>query len=309
MCEGLHHALTVVLVQVYFSWANGATFDGIVCKGKKHGRGTLCSIIVFRLFKELKTELTRHYFWIISGVHTFSDGRVYNGNFENGKQHGFGSLTHPDGVKYRGQFCNGLKEGYGIMLWRTRTYDGEWKNDKPEGQGRVVWKNGATYTGNFHRGKYDGLGVYVWPSGKRFVGRWSDGVKSGHGLYTWPSGKKYDGEYKSGMRHGYGRMTWPDGETYSGGYANNERSGRGVQTSSTGEILHCGLWKNDKPVGPTEKLSGPCPIPYAVMVKIDSMDDVSLIGQERDICSEHMLVSVDDDDDVPLAPHRPTVTA
>lgn len=59
-------------------------------------------------------------------MHTWSDGRVYSGHFENGKETGFGTLTHPDGVKYRGQFKGGAKEGYGIMLWKTRTYDGEW---------------------------------------------------------------------------------------------------------------------------------------------------------------------------------------
>ena len=62
--------------------------------------------------------------WV--GVHTWADGRVYSGTFENGKENGFGTLSHSDGVKYRGQFKNGVKEGYGIMLWKTRTYDGEW---------------------------------------------------------------------------------------------------------------------------------------------------------------------------------------
>jgi len=51
---------------------------------------------------------------------------MYSGNFEDGKENGFGTLTSPDGVKYRGQFKNGQKHGYGIQLWRTRTYDGEW---------------------------------------------------------------------------------------------------------------------------------------------------------------------------------------
>jgi hypothetical protein len=174
---------------------------------------------------------------------------VYNGNFENGKEHGFGTLTFSDGVKYRGQFQQGVKQGYGIQLWKTRTYDGEWNKNKPQGQGRVVWSNGATYTGQFWEGKYHGLGVYVWPSGKKFVGRWEQGVKNGHGLYTWPSGKKYDGEYKGGLKHGYGRMQWADGQTYCGGWKLNKRSGRGIQTAPDGVIIHCGQWQNDEPIG------------------------------------------------------------
>ena len=162
------------------------------------------------------------------------------------------------------------------MLWKTRTYDGEWYvflwglsrlyrcqnrtyltllehyfyriNNKPHGQGRVVWSNGATYTGQFSEGKYNGLGVYVWPSGKKFVGRWEHGVKNGHGLYTWPNGKKYDGEYKNGLKDGYGRMTWPDGSNYCGSFSRNKRCGRGVHTAADGTMVHCGEWKDDIPI-------------------------------------------------------------
>eukprot|EP00934_Nitzschia_sp_Nitz4_P007364 Nitzschia sp. Nitz4//scaffold1_size375055//178001//179534//NITZ4_000271-RA/size375055-processed-gene-0.359-mRNA-1//1//CDS//3329541030//7354//frame0 len=252
--------------KVYFSWPNGATYDGMVQKGKKHGRG----------------------------IHTWSDGRVYSGSFEKGKENGFGTLAFPDGVKYRGQFNRGKKHGYGIMLWKTRTYDGEWVQDKPHGQGRVVWANGATYTGHFMDGKYHGLGVYVWPSGKKFVGRWEEGVKNGHGLYSWPNGKKYDGEYKDGLKEGYGRMTWPDGQSYAGGFSKNVRSGRGVQTKANGEVIHCGMWENDKPIGESEDIDTPTSIPKAVMVQLGNSSQ-SQTYQEHDICSPNMIALGDDD--------------
>lgn len=262
---------------------------------------------------EKRGNITSHIrlsFCTTVGIHTFSDGRVYNGHFENGKEHGFGTLIHPDGVKYRGQFSKGAKEGYGIMLWRTRTYDGEWMNNKPEGQGRVVWKNGATYTGCFREGKYHGLGVYAYPSGKKFVGRWANGVKEGHGLYTWSNGKKYDGEYKNGMRHGYGRMTWPDGQTYSGGFENNQRSGRGVLSNEAGEIIHCGLWKDDKPIGPTEDPAGLFAIPHSVVVKqTEGIEDLSIIGQEHYISSNMIVTKLDGNEVASLPAQRLVVTA
>ncbi|KAG7351879.1 phosphatidylinositol-4-phosphate 5-kinase [Nitzschia inconspicua] len=260
--------------RIYFLWPNGASFDGSAKMGKKDGRG----------------------------VHTWADGKVYNGHYFNGKENGFGTLTLPDGVKYRGQFLNGIKEGYGIMLWKTRTYDGEWVQDKPHGQGRVVWSNGAIYTGQFQAGKYHGLGVYVWPSGKKFVGRWENGVKNGHGLYTWPNGKKYDGEYKDGLKEGYGRMTWADGSSYCGGFKRNKRHGRGVQTNFAGVVVHCGLWKNDHPyngepeVPPTLELtdadrmledsSWPLHIP-------SKSDDVPAMISTTTSCSKVMVVTPD----------------
>jgi hypothetical protein len=38
---------------------------------------------------------------------TFPDGRVYVGEFKNGKRTGSGMLTHPDGRKLIGQFKDG----------------------------------------------------------------------------------------------------------------------------------------------------------------------------------------------------------
>mmetsp|Transcript_125882 Transcript_125882/g.187889 ORF Transcript_125882/g.187889 Transcript_125882/m.187889 type:complete len:549 (+) Transcript_125882:152-1798(+) len=256
--------------KVYFSWPNGATYDGMVLKGKKHGRG----------------------------VHTWADGRVYSGHFENGKESGFGTLTHPDGVKYRGQFKQGVKEGYGIMLWKTRTYDGEWINNKPHGQGRVVWSNGATYTGQFFEGKYHGLGVYVWATGKKFVGRWEHGVKNGHGLYQWPTGKKYDGEYKNGLKDGYGRMTWPDGQSYCGGFERNKRSGRGVQTAADGSMVYCGQWKDDHPMEPSREQKGQNPLStvpkdVAIETGFDMEPENSKMIQTRKKCQRPGEASVE----------------
>jgi hypothetical protein len=209
------------------------------------------------------------------------------------------------------------------MLWKTRTYDGEWIQNKPHGQGRVVWSNGATYTGQFLEGKYHGLGVYVWPSGKKFVGRWQNGVKNGHGLYTWPNGKKYDGEYKNGQKDGYGRMTWPDGQNYCGGFKRNKRVGRGVQTGADGKVIHCGMWKDDVPLdedGNAIPQVEKAKIPKGVLQMVDRSPSDSLFEDktstkelstglktllddepERDICSSKMIANLDDDDDDELS--------
>jgi hypothetical protein len=38
---------------------------------------------------------------------TFPDGRVYIGEFKNGKRTGFGTMTFPDGRRLAGQFKDG----------------------------------------------------------------------------------------------------------------------------------------------------------------------------------------------------------
>lgn len=51
------------------------------------------------------------------GVHDFSDGRKYMGNWENNNMHGHGVFLWPDGRKYEGDYVNDKKEGYGEFFW------------------------------------------------------------------------------------------------------------------------------------------------------------------------------------------------
>lgn len=49
------------------------------------------------------------------GIQTFSDGRLFIGNFKNGKMIGNGKLYTPDGINYKGEFLNNKSHGYGQM--------------------------------------------------------------------------------------------------------------------------------------------------------------------------------------------------
>ena len=44
---------------------------------------------------------------------------------------GKGILNNPDGKKYQGDFVNDKKEGIGVFIWKDgRKYAGEWKEGK-----------------------------------------------------------------------------------------------------------------------------------------------------------------------------------
>jgi hypothetical protein len=45
------------------------------------------------------------------GKEKFRNGDVYEGQYTNGRQNGFGSLISLNGGIYEGNFCNGLKHG------------------------------------------------------------------------------------------------------------------------------------------------------------------------------------------------------
>ncbi|MFH0841251.1 MAG: hypothetical protein V1903_01390 [Bacteroidota bacterium] len=53
----------------------------------------------------------------------------YTGTFRSGLPHGKGVYYWTDGSVYEGQFENGLKNGAGKMITADSTYTGIWKND------------------------------------------------------------------------------------------------------------------------------------------------------------------------------------
>ena len=76
------------------------------------------------------------------GIFTWSDGRIYKGEFQNNKKHGKGVYTYPDGKYYDGMWENGLQNGSGVFTSpEGKSRPGEWKNGK-----RLRWTDGRDST-------------------------------------------------------------------------------------------------------------------------------------------------------------------
>ena len=69
-----------------------------------------------------------------------------------------GTYTFPDGAKYVG----------------------EWKDNKPNGQG--------TFTDSDSN---QSMKTFTYPDGAKYVGEYKDNKRNGQGAMTWPSGDKY----------------------------------------------------------------------------------------------------------------------
>ena len=69
------------------------------------------------------------------GYMIWQDGRKYEGQFKNGKRHGFGIFTFASGKnEYRGWHIDGKRDGYGIYTsyeeQKTRKCYGKWKDNE-----------------------------------------------------------------------------------------------------------------------------------------------------------------------------------
>ena len=96
----------------------------------------------------------------------YKDGSFYFGYKRNGKRHGLGLYLWPEGYGFYGEWRDGeLIKGKGIDRDRN-VYEGEWKDGKGNGYGKMTYLDGSVYDGEWMDGKENGLG-YIIKRGKK----------------------------------------------------------------------------------------------------------------------------------------------
>lgn len=151
----------------------------------------------------------------------------YEGHWKNGKKCGHGVQTFSNGSVYEGDFDSDLREGRGIFRWAQQgdVYEGEWKRNQRHGRGIHSWADGRKYHGEWTCGVIEGRGVFEWQDGSTYEGQCKAGKKHGRGIQKWKSGRLFKGAFVAGKHHGFGTMTFPDGQRYRGSFANNQMHG------------------------------------------------------------------------------------
>ncbi|XP_075697070.1 MORN repeat-containing protein 1 isoform X2 [Rhinoderma darwinii] len=171
---------------------------------------------------------------------------------------------------YVGDVKKQLRHGYGIYVYANSffRYEGEWKDGKKHGHGKLLFRDGSYYEGEFVRGEITGNGLRYWATrGNTYSGEFQDGELHGHGVMKYKDGERYEGEFVFGIREGHGLLVDKDGRTYSGAFHNNRKHGDGQMTFQNSDhyegnwvldqrqghgVLHCvdgtiyeGQWRND----------------------------------------------------------------
>lgn len=129
------------------------------------------------------------------------------------------------GVTYVGQTRHGGRHGVGVYTSKSKTYDGEWVDDKRHGRGKQVWSDGRCYEGDFDKGNFHGFGRMQWDSGPDapmvYLGQYENNLKHGAGKFCWADGRAYEGQWEKGLRHGAGVYTFKDGKRRKGIWKDN----------------------------------------------------------------------------------------
>ncbi|CAM2104543.1 unnamed protein product [Caretta caretta] len=142
------------------------------------------------------------------------------------------------------------REGYGLYVYSNSffQYEGEWKQGRKHGHGKLLFKDRSYYEGEFVDGEIMGNGLRYWAStGNTYSGQFVSGELHGHGVMQYKDGGKYEGEFSYGMRAGHGLLVDKDGQTYQGTFHNNKKHGGGKMTFKNGDngTVYEGQWRND----------------------------------------------------------------
>ena len=129
--------------------------------------------------------------------------------------------VYDDGT-YTGEFLDGSMHGVGIKFTTNGNYDGEFKNNKYDGQGKRTYKSGNIYAGGWKEGEKNGEGSLTFTNGDRYEGTYMNDEPYGKGTYNYVNGDLYTGEFKVYTKHGLGTYTYADGRIEEGIFRDGE---------------------------------------------------------------------------------------
>ncbi len=176
------------------------------------------------------------------------DNGSYEGEFYNGKRHGYGRYVYNSGHEYEGEWADGVIHGVGKYKYNNGEYIGFFANGKRNGVGKYTFNSGGLYEGDFKDDKFNGYGKRVFASGDVYEGGFVNDKIEGYGTYTFKNGNVYFGAYKNGKRNGYGKFVFADGDVYEGNYKEDKRNGFGTYRYKNGDI-YVGEWKDGDRTG------------------------------------------------------------
>ena len=104
---------------------------------------------------------------------------VYEGEYNMSSQyHGKGKITYKDGSYYDGEWENGKRHGFGIeWLYDGSSYRGYYQDDKRHGQGTYYSQNKQSYEVNFEYGIMDGEAVVTDGWGRKYKSFFYQGLE------------------------------------------------------------------------------------------------------------------------------------
>uniref|UniRef100_A0A3Q2D4F0 Alsin Rho guanine nucleotide exchange factor ALS2 n=1 Tax=Cyprinodon variegatus TaxID=28743 RepID=A0A3Q2D4F0_CYPVA len=210
-----------------------AEYSGSWMAGRVHGRGTM-KWPDGRMYKgNFKNGLEDGYGECVIPNKVQNKHDAYQGQWREGKIHGFGKYRYASGEVYEGCFCDGQRHGYGMLssskLARTSSsvFIGHWVQDRKTGYGvHDDITRGEKYMGFWLDDQRHGSAVVVTQYGLYFEGSFKENRMSGSGLLVSDDDTVFHGEFSDDWTiNGKGVMTLANGDNLDGLFSGEWRTG------------------------------------------------------------------------------------
>jgi hypothetical protein len=208
---------------------DGAQYEGHMVNGVIEGKGRMLWPSGDRYTGPFKNGQFQGH-----GRLELAGGAVYEGEFTNGAITGAGTLHYANGDRYTGVLKYGRAHGRGVLEARGGHYEGEFRDDRYHGTGKLADKEGNIYTGTFEDGLFHGRGVYATTDGRTYNGEFVAGNFTGAGIYTDKGGTHYEGGFKNWVFDGKGTLKDEEGDQYIGYFDHGSLKGAGEYIGKDG---------------------------------------------------------------------------
>ncbi len=177
------------------------------------------------------------------GVHRTASGNIYSGMFKDGNWHGQGSLHSADGVSFIGEYKNGIRNGFGIEVQIDGSLSmGIWKSFKLIRSIESTTEKAETFVSNLNNPNNlpscpksnisKSLDVGVGGKTEKWNNCW--GILKIE-LNKDAQSEIGEGEWRNGLLDGLGSYTYSSGDKYIGFYKGGRKHGHGIYIFEGGE--------------------------------------------------------------------------
>ena len=184
------------------------------------------------------------------GLYYLKEDKIFaEGNWDNGECK-FARVFLPNGDIYEGEIKDSKYNGKGKLISANgEIYEGDFINGEKTGYGKITFPDETIYEGNLNKGEFEGNGKMTWNNGYEYTGEFKGFSLNGKGKLLEKNGDVYEGDFENNLFHGQGKyIFYKTGDEYNGEFQYGIRKGKGIYKSKDKYIFD-GNWDNDLPCG------------------------------------------------------------
>ena len=184
------------------------------------------------------------------GIYYLKEDKILaQGNWDNGECK-FARVFQPNGDIYEGELKDSKFNGKGKLISANEeVYEGDFVDGEKTGYGKITFPDQAVYEGYLEKGELKGKGKMTWINGYEYTGEFDRSALNGKGKLLKNNGDVYEGDFLNNLFHGNGKYTFNrSGNEYDGEFQYGMKKGKGTFTAKD-EYIYTGNWDNDLPCG------------------------------------------------------------